>query len=169
MLKIAEQRGDSMGAFHNALYLGDVPERVKLLNEAGKLEYLFFQILLSAPAFCWTQPRETIEDGNKSSGGLKLKCSAWALLGFIRFTSAYYMLLVTKRSSVANIGGHFIYQIDGTELIPLVTTTSSRAKLERNPEEARYLGILNNLDLSRSFYFSNSIKLFFYVYTTKMT
>ncbi|KAL3708789.1 phosphatidylinositol-3,5-bisphosphate 5-phosphatase [Talaromyces marneffei ATCC 18224] len=52
---------------------------------------------------------ETIEDGNKSSGGLKLRCSAWALLGFIR-----------------------------------------------NPEEARYIGILNNLDLSRSFYFSNS-------------
>ncbi|EED12839.1 polyphosphoinositide phosphatase Fig4 [Talaromyces stipitatus ATCC 10500] len=99
---------------------------------------------------------ETIEDGNKSSGGLKLRCSAWALLGFVRFTSAYYMLLVTKRSSVANIGGHFIYQIDGTELIPLVTTASTRVKLERNPEEARYIGILNNLDLSRSFYFSNS-------------
>lgn len=99
---------------------------------------------------------ETIEDGNKSSGGLRLRCSAWALLGFIRFTSAYYMLLVTKRSSVANIGGHFIYQIDGTELIPLITTASSRVKLERNPEEARYIGILNNLDLSRSFYFSNS-------------
>ena len=35
MLKIAENRGDSMGAFHNALYLGDVRERVKLLTEAG--------------------------------------------------------------------------------------------------------------------------------------
>ncbi|OKL57815.1 hypothetical protein UA08_06967 [Talaromyces atroroseus] len=99
---------------------------------------------------------ETIEDGNKSSGGLKLRCSAWALLGFIRFTSAYYMLLVTKRSSVANIGGHFIYQADATELIPLITSASSRIKLEKNPDEARYIAILNNLDLSRSFYFSNS-------------
>lgn len=35
MLKIAEMRHDSMGAFHNALYLGDVRERVKLLAEAG--------------------------------------------------------------------------------------------------------------------------------------
>jgi hypothetical protein len=99
---------------------------------------------------------ETIEDGNKSSGGLKLKCSAWALLGFIRFTGAYYMLLVTKRSSVANIGGHFLYQVDGTELVPLTTSASSRIRPEKNSEEARYIGILNNLDLSRSFYFSNS-------------
>ena len=36
MLKIAEMRNDTMGAFHNALYLGDVKERVKLLSEAGK-------------------------------------------------------------------------------------------------------------------------------------
>ena len=35
MLKIAEMRNDTMGAFHNALYLGDVKERVKLLSEAG--------------------------------------------------------------------------------------------------------------------------------------
>ena len=35
MLKIAEMRGDSMGRFHNALYLGDVAERVRILEEAG--------------------------------------------------------------------------------------------------------------------------------------
>ena len=35
MLKIAEMRGDSMGRFHNALYLGDVSERVRILEEAG--------------------------------------------------------------------------------------------------------------------------------------
>ncbi|KAL1969759.1 hypothetical protein VTN77DRAFT_8312 [Rasamsonia byssochlamydoides] len=99
---------------------------------------------------------DTIDDGNKSSGGLKLKCSAWGLLGFIRFTGAYYMLLVTKRSQVAMIGGHYVYQIDGTELVSLTTSTSSRLKPEKNPEEARYIGILNNLDLTRSFYFSYS-------------
>ena len=35
MLKIAEMRSDSMGRFHNALYLGDVRERVRILEEAG--------------------------------------------------------------------------------------------------------------------------------------
>jgi coatomer protein complex subunit alpha (xenin) len=33
MLRIAEMRGDVMGRFHNALYLGDVNERVKILRE----------------------------------------------------------------------------------------------------------------------------------------
>lgn len=98
-----------------------------------------------------------VDDGNKSTGGIKLKCSTWGLLGFIRFTGAYYMLLITKRSQVAMIGGHFVYQIDGTELVPLVTAQNSRFKQDaRNMEESRFLGILNNLDLSRSFYYSYS-------------
>ena len=37
MLKIAEMRSDVMSRFHNALYLGDVAERVKLLTDAGHL------------------------------------------------------------------------------------------------------------------------------------
>lgn len=36
MLKISEMRDDVMGAFHNALYLGDVQERVRILQEAGE-------------------------------------------------------------------------------------------------------------------------------------
>ncbi len=35
MGKIAEMRGDVMGAFHNALYLGDVRERTRILEDAG--------------------------------------------------------------------------------------------------------------------------------------
>ncbi|KAL8667751.1 MAG: hypothetical protein Q9168_007201 [Polycauliona sp. 1 TL-2023] len=96
-----------------------------------------------------------VDDGNKASGGLKLKCTTWGVLGFIRFTGAYYMIVITKRSQVAVVGGHYIYQIDGTELISL-TTYSSRSKAERIPEEARFVSTLSNLDLSRSFYFSYS-------------
>ena len=94
-----------------------------------------------------------VDEGNKNSGGLKLRCSTWGLLGFIRFTGPYYMLFITKRSQVAMIGGHYVYQIDGTELVQL---TSTRTKSDKNPEEARFVGILNNLDLNRSFYFSYS-------------
>ena len=36
MLKIAEMRGDVMGQFHNALYLGDIPERLRILEESGQ-------------------------------------------------------------------------------------------------------------------------------------
>ncbi|EMD69545.1 hypothetical protein COCSADRAFT_32245 [Bipolaris sorokiniana ND90Pr] len=99
---------------------------------------------------------DTIADGNKATGGMKLKCSTWGLLGFIRFTEAYYMLLISKRSQVAMLGGHYVYQIDGTEMIPLTTGSTSKYQKDRNPEEARFLSILNNMDLTRSFYFSYS-------------
>jgi coatomer protein complex subunit alpha (xenin) len=36
MLKIAEMRGDAMGRFHNALYLGDAEDRVALLSGASR-------------------------------------------------------------------------------------------------------------------------------------
>ena len=45
MLKIAEMRSDVMGRFHNALYLGDVPERVKLLVEAGHIPLAYITAL----------------------------------------------------------------------------------------------------------------------------
>ena len=98
----------------------------------------------------------SIDEGNKPNGGLRQRCVFWGLLGFIRFTEAYYMLIITKRQQVAMIGGHYIYQIEGTELVPLTTGASSRFVRDRNPEETRFLGILSNLDLSKSFYFSYS-------------
>lgn len=107
-----------------------------------------------------TQLLDTVDDGNKSTGGLKLRCSTWGLLGFIRFTGAYYMLLITKRNQIAMLGGHYIYQVEGTELVPLTagSSHSSRFKLDnlKDPEEARFISILHNLDLTRSFYFSTS-------------
>ncbi|KEY66582.1 hypothetical protein S7711_01876 [Stachybotrys chartarum IBT 7711] len=97
---------------------------------------------------------DTIDDGNRGTGGIKLRCTTWGLLGFIKFTGPYYMLLITKKSTVAMIGGHYIYQIEGTELVPL---TPGRFKPDaRNTEEQRFLGILNNLDLTKSFYYSYS-------------
>ena len=35
MLKISEMRDDVMGSFHNALYLGDIRDRVRILEDAG--------------------------------------------------------------------------------------------------------------------------------------
>lgn len=97
-----------------------------------------------------------IDQGNKASGGLKLKASFWGLLGFIRFTSHYYMIYVTKRSQVALIGGHYIYTIEKTEMLPLTTVANARLRSEHHIEESRYVNILNNLDLTKSFYFSYS-------------
>ena len=95
---------------------------------------------------------DTIDDGNKGTGGLKLRCTTWGLLGFIKFTGPYYMLLITKKSTVAMVGGHYIYQIEGTELVPL--TPAKQKPESKNSEEQRFLTILSNLDLTKSFYYS---------------
>ncbi|XWS62735.1 hypothetical protein CRYUN_Cryun06bG0036300 [Craigia yunnanensis] len=41
MLKIAEVKNDVMGQFHNALYLGDIQERVKILENASHLHLAY--------------------------------------------------------------------------------------------------------------------------------
>ncbi|KAJ5690624.1 Polyphosphoinositide phosphatase [Penicillium macrosclerotiorum] len=128
--------------------------KIDRTSESGELSITEDDMIYSKREM--VQLLDAIDDGNKISGGLKQKCSAWALLGFIRFTGAYYMLLVTKRSQVAMVGGHNVYQIDETELISLTTSESSKMKPEKQSEEDRYKAILNNLDLTRSFYFSYS-------------
>lgn len=127
--------------------------KVDRTSETGVLSIAEDEIVYTKKEM--SQLLNAIDDGNKSAGGMKLKCSTWGLLGFIRFTGAYYMLAVTKRSQVAMIGGHFVYQVDGSELIPLTTATQLKADA-KNPDEARFLSILHNLDLGRSFYFSYS-------------
>lgn len=98
----------------------------------------------------------TIDQGNKKGGGMKLKGNAWGLIGFIRFTDSYYMLLITKKQQVAMVGGHYIYQVDDTQLVPLTTGPPAKSESNKNLQEQRYLSILHNLDLHRSFYFSYS-------------
>jgi len=41
MLKIADMRGDVMGRFHNSLYLGDIQERIRLLEEVGQVSLAY--------------------------------------------------------------------------------------------------------------------------------
>ena len=121
--------------------------------EPGKLNIIEDEVVYTKKET--NQVLNAIDEGNKHLGGLKQRASFWGILGFIRFTSSYYMLLITKRSQVAMIGGHYVYQVEGTELIQLTPGPAAKAKVEpKNPEESRSLAILHNLDLTRSFYFS---------------
>lgn len=97
---------------------------------------------------------DTIDDGNRGTGGIKLRCTTWGIIGFIKFTGPYYMLLITKKSTVAMVGGHYIYQVEGTELVPLVPGKVKPAS--RSANEQRFLSIMNNMDLTKSFYYSYS-------------
>ncbi|CAG8553035.1 6267_t:CDS:10, partial [Acaulospora morrowiae] len=91
-----------------------------------------------------------LEEGNRISGGLKNIVTAYGIVGFIRFTEGYYISLITKRSAVALIGGHYIYHIDET----LLRSIGPQSKPEKNSDEYKYINIFNNVDLTKNFYFS---------------
>lgn len=95
-----------------------------------------------------------IEDS--SEGGLTKKLTAVGLLGFIKFTKHYYLLVVTKRKEVAVLGSHEIYHIDETELIPV---TNNLKVPEKKSTEARLVQTFLNIDLNKTFYFSYSYDL----------
>ncbi|KTW27319.1 hypothetical protein T552_02303 [Pneumocystis carinii B80] len=99
----------------------------------------------------------TINEGNRNCGGISKVLVAWGICGFIRFTCGYYISFITKRSTVALLGGHYIYHINDTKLVP-IAHSSILSKKPRSVliEESRYLNIFQTLDLNKTFYFSYS-------------
>ncbi|KAJ3012423.1 UNVERIFIED_CONTAM: phosphatidylinositol-3,5-bisphosphate 5-phosphatase [Siphonaria sp. JEL0065] len=93
-----------------------------------------------------------IESGNAATGGLRRVASCFGIVGFVKFLEGFYMILVTKRSSVALIGGHYVYRIDDT-LILGITGQSERFD-RRSNDEARYIQSFCQVDLTKNFYFS---------------
>ncbi|XP_063079135.1 polyphosphoinositide phosphatase [Engraulis encrasicolus] len=93
--------------------------------------------------------------GQKGSSGLSRAVSAFGIVGFVRFLEGYYLVLITKRRKVADIGGHSIYKIEDTNMI-YIPNDSVRVT---HPDEARYVRIFQNVDLSSNFYFSYSYDL----------
>eukprot|EP00834_Sanchytrium_tribonematis_P006839 NODE_546_length_6213_cov_1.440301.p1 type:complete len:760 gc:universal NODE_546_length_6213_cov_1.440301:3536-1257(-) len=83
--------------------------------------------------------------------GIKSK-AFHGILGFIRFTKGYYMILITSVIPVAIIGQHYIYHIQDTQVISLSST-------EGDYDENRYLSIFNDVNLNKNFYFSYSYNL----------
>lgn len=90
--------------------------------------------------------------GQKGSSGLSRAVSAYGIVGFVRFLEGYYIVLITKRRKMADIGGHSIYKIEDTNMI-YIPNDSVRVT---HPDEARYVRIFQNVDLSSNFYFSYS-------------
>lgn len=87
----------------------------------------------------------------ESDDGLKKRLTGYGLLGFIKFTSCYYLVVITKLRQVAVIGGHSVYHIDGTELVPI---TNNYKKPDKYSTEAKLMSTFQNLDLTKTFYFS---------------
>ncbi|KAF7730161.1 phosphatidylinositol-3,5-bisphosphate 5-phosphatase [Apophysomyces ossiformis] len=98
-----------------------------------------------------TRLLKMIEDGNLSVGGLHLvPMCIYGVIGFIRFTQGWYMIFITKRKQVALLGGHYVYHIDNTRLVPI----GLQVKVDKNSDEARYIDTFQKIDLTKNFYFS---------------
>jgi hypothetical protein len=62
-------------------------------------------------------------------------CILFCCTGFVRFLEGYYIVLITKRRKMADIGGHAIYKIEDTNMI-YIPNDSVRIT---HPDEARYV------------------------------
>ncbi|WWC73521.1 uncharacterized protein I206_107492 [Kwoniella pini CBS 10737] len=91
-----------------------------------------------------------VQDGNKSQGGLEKVLEFHGIVGFVKFTAGWYLILITKRSVVGLLGGHYIYHCDETTLITIAS------KSERSAQETKMLHTFQHVDLTKNFYFSYS-------------
>lgn len=102
-----------------------------------------------------------IDVGNRSKhsqssgGGLSRTVSAFGIVGFIRFLEGFYLILMTKRRRVAMVGHHTIYKIEDISMI-YIPHDSVRCP---HRDEAKYMKMFQNIDLSSNFYFSYSYDL----------
>ena len=133
-------------------------QRYAILKVDRTVDEAAFQIEEDETLYSKKQINEllaAIDDGNRACGGLRRLVSACGIIGMIRFTSNYYLWLITKRSIVAQLGGHYIYHIEDTKLLSL-THSGSTHSTTRSADEARYQGILGTLEINKTFYFSNT-------------
>ncbi|PPQ73912.1 hypothetical protein CVT26_006660 [Gymnopilus dilepis] len=96
-----------------------------------------------------------LDDGNRASGGLGKPRVFFGIAGFVRFTAGWYMILVSKRSVVALLGGHYLYHCENADIIPV----SFNHKVEKPAEEQRLMNIFKQVDMSKNFYFSYTYDL----------
>lgn len=87
---------------------------------------------------------------------MKKKLDFDGIFGFVRFVECFYLILITKKSPVALIGGHYINHIDDTVMIPIHFNGKSYTP---SPQEQRYFQIFNQVDRTKNFYYSYTYDL----------
>lgn len=129
---------------------------IEITSRSNEVESL---TILEDTSFFYTRKDmiELIHGLNESTeGGIHKIAQASGLIGFIKFTRAYYLSVITKCSQVAVIGGHFVYHIDETKLIPL---EFNYKRPDKYSDEGKLLSIFKYLDLGKTFYFSYTYDL----------
>lgn len=59
------------------------------------------------------------------------------------------MAVISKRSVVALLGGHYLYHCEGTEMLPV----TFNQKVDKPAEEQRLMNVFKQVDMSKNFYF----------------
>lgn len=83
------------------------------------------------------------------------------LAGFIRFLHGYYIILITKRRRIAEIGLHILYKIEDTLMVPICLDSKNI-----HPNEPKYVKMFQSIDLKSNFYFRYAHNIFHLVETT---
>ena len=94
----------------------------------------------------------------KAGGKMMTSGRAKAILGFVRFTQGYYMVLITKRRLVAKIGPHRIYEARGTVTVSLCEK-EEQSFFSRRRDEDIYREQFCTFDTSQYFYYSHTYDL----------
>ena len=55
----------------------------------------------------------------------QLLCPSSHIVGFIRFTKGYYLVMITNRRKAGNLGPHSVYEITATEMIAFDDSTKA--------------------------------------------
>eukprot|EP01060_Flectonema_neradi_P039597 TRINITY_DN8779_c0_g1_i1.p1 TRINITY_DN8779_c0_g1~~TRINITY_DN8779_c0_g1_i1.p1 ORF type:complete len:1644 (+),score=308.03 TRINITY_DN8779_c0_g1_i1:155-5086(+) len=87
-------------------------------------------------------------------GGFRHQLSGYGILGVIRFTRCYHLVMITKRRLVAQLGPHLIYEIKETETISLSSSAAKLSARTFKDDETRYRDLFLSFDTKRDFYFS---------------
>ncbi|XP_057535660.1 phosphoinositide phosphatase SAC2-like [Amaranthus tricolor] len=97
----------------------------------------------------------SIDEGNKSTGGLKFVTDSYGIIGFIKVLESYYILLVTERKKIGEIFDHPIYSISEYRMIP-ISHSSALTYMYNSTKENRYKKLLQLVDIRDNFFFSYS-------------
>ncbi|KAJ2732362.1 phosphatidylinositol-3,5-bisphosphate 5-phosphatase [Coemansia sp. Cherry 401B] len=85
------------------------------------------------------------------ASGMKLVVgNVCAILGFVRFTKACYISLITARKPVALLGGHHVYHVEDSRLLSIAY------RPERSDAEEKSITRFKNVDLTKNFYYSHT-------------
>lgn len=92
-----------------------------------------------------------------AGGGGAVQCGkAKGILGFVRFTKGYYMILITRRREVARIGTHRIFHVSGTTMVSLCEPQKHQF-LRRRSDEEFYRDLFMKFELDDAyFYYSHT-------------